>query len=110
MGITVRDALEAAEILERNGVSAAVADVRCIKPIDVDFMKENSADKRIVASVEDGIATGGFGQQLAALLMRPVMNFAYPDVPIVQGSVSKLKQKYGMDAESIAEEILKVLK
>lgn len=110
VGITVRDAVEAAEILEKNGVSAAVADMRCIKPIDVDFMKENSANKRIVASVEDGIATGGFGQQLAALLMQPVMNFAYPDVPIVQGSVSELKQKYGMDAESIAGEILKVLK
>lgn len=110
VGITVYDALEAAEILNNSGVSTAVADVRCIKPIDIEFMKENSSGKRLVVSVEDGIAEGGFGQQLAGALMRPVMNFGYPDVPIVQGSISQLKRKYGMDGESIADEILKAMK
>ena len=110
VGITVYDALEAAEILKNSGVSAAVADVRCIKPIDIEFMKENSSGKRLVVSVEDGIAEGGFGQQLAGALMRPVMNFGYPDVPIVQGSISQLKRKYGVDGESIAGEILKAMK
>ena len=110
VGITVYDALEAAEILNNSGVSAAVADVRCIKPIDIEFMKEKSSGKRLVVSVEDGIAEGGFGQQLAGALMRPVMNFGYPDVPIVQGSISQLKRKYGMDGESIAGEILKAMK
>ena len=96
--------------MNNSGVSAAVADVRCIKPIDIEFMKENSSGKRLVVSVEDGIAEGGFGQQLAGALMRPVMNFGYPDVPIVQGSISQLKRKYGMDGESIAGEILKAMK
>ena len=64
MGITLYDALIAADILEKRGISAAVADVRCVRPIDSDFMRKGAADKRAVVSIEDGIVTGGFGQQL----------------------------------------------
>lgn len=109
VGITVYDALKVAELLEKNGFSAAVADVRCVKPIDLEFMCENSHGKRMVATIEDGIETGGFGQQLASALMRPVTVFAYPDLPIVQGSVEEIKIKYGVDAKSVAEKLICLL-
>lgn len=108
-GVSVCDALCAAEILERGGISAAVADVRCIKPIDKEFMTENAKDKKIVASVEDGTETGGFGQQLESMLGMPVVKFAYPDEPICQGSVEELKKKYGLDSEAIAEKIKEMI-
>ena len=105
VGITVYDVLAAAEILEGVGISAAVADVRCVKPIDEEFMRKNSAGKRVVATVEDGIITGGFGQQLGSLLGLTVVSLAYPDEPIVQGSTEEIKEKYGITAEHIAAEI-----
>lgn len=106
VGICVYDALAAADILSEHGISTAVADVRCVKPIDSEFMTENSDGKRLVATVEDGIITGGFGQQLECMLGRRVIKFAYPDEPIVQGSCEQLKEKYGMTAKYIAEKIM----
>lgn len=105
VGITLYDALAAAELLQNEGISAAVADVRCIKPIDKDFMQKNSEGKRLVVSVEDGIEIGGFGQQLESILGRRVLKMAYPDEPIEQGSVEQIKDKYGMSAEHIADRI-----
>ena len=106
VGVTLYDALAVAEMLEKQGVSAAVADVRCIKPIDAEFMKKHSADKKLVVAVEDGTEIGGFGQQLESLLNAKVLKFAYPDGPIVQGSCEQLKDKYGLSAEKIAQRIL----
>lgn len=105
VGISVCDALKAADILKSDGISAAVADVRCVKPIDREFMISNASGKSAVVSVEDGIGTGGFGQQLECLLGREVLRFAYPDEPIVQGTVDEIKHKYGLDGDSIAEAI-----
>ncbi len=104
-GISVYDAEEAAELLEKKGISAAVADVRCLKPIDAEFMIRNAEGKKAVVSVEDGTEIGGFGQQLESLLGRKVIKIAYPDEPIVQGSIDELKNKYGLSAEKIAERI-----
>ena len=105
VGTSVYDALAAADKLEEKGISVSVADARCIKPIDEAFMRKNAQDKCLVVSLEDGIETGGFGQQLESLLGTNVLKIAYPDEPIVQGSVEELKKKYGLDSESIAENI-----
>lgn len=107
VGITLYDALSAAELLENEGISAAVADVRCIKPIDKEFMQKYLGGKRLVVSVEDGIETGGFGQQLESLLGKRVLKIAYPDEPIEQGSIEQIKNKYGTSAEKIKERIMR---
>lgn len=54
--------------------------------------------------------TGGLGEQIAALLGRRVLCFAYPDEPIVQGTVSQLKEKYGLTAGKIAEKLTAEMK
>jgi len=105
VGICVYDALAAAEILEKDGISAAVADVRCIKPIDEEFMRENAQNKKMIVSIEDGTEKGGFGQQLQVLLGNRVLQFAYPDEPVPQGSVEQIKDKYSMSPKKIAERI-----
>lgn len=109
VGITLYDALGAAEALEKRGVSAAVADVRCVRPIDSMFMRRNAADKRAVASLEDGIVTGGFGQQLEDVLDMPILKLGYPTEPIEQGSAEQIKIRYGLDVGSIAEKIERYL-
>ena len=109
VGITLYDALIAADILEKRGISAAVADVRCVRPIDSDFMRKGAADKRAVVSIEDGIVTGGFGQQLEDVLGVQILKFGYPTEPIEQGSVEQIKIRYGLDSESIADRVEKYL-
>lgn len=110
VGTCVYDALTAAELLEREGISVAVADVRCVKPIDSDFMLKHSNNKKLIISVEDGIEIGGFGSQLEGLLGRKVLKFAYPDKPIVQGSINQIKDRYGLSANHIADKVKKYLK
>lgn len=105
VGITLYDVIEAARILETRGISVAVADVRCVKPIDIDFVKENMNGKKLIVSVEDGVEIGGFGQMLESAIGKQVLKFAYPNEPIVQGSVDELKKKYNMSADAIADGI-----
>ena len=63
----------------------------------------------MVATIEDVVMTGGFGEQLAAALGREVIRFAFPDEPIQQGKVSELFQIYGLQGDRIARAIQKAL-
>ncbi len=105
VGTTVFDALEAAALLEKQNISAAVLDVRSVKPLDVDSILRYSRDKKLIVSIEDHVKTGGFGQQLLDLLQRKVLVCAYPNEPIVHGTVSQLKEKYGMSGTQLAKRI-----
>ena len=107
VGTCVYDACAAAKILEQNNLSATVVDMRCIKPMDEEFLKNVASKAKLVATVEDGVEIGGFGQQTECILENKVLKFAFPNEPIVQGSIDEIKRRYGLDAESIAEKIMK---
>ena len=109
VGTTVFDALKVSEILEKSGISTAVLDVGVIKPIDKEAILKYSEGKKAVVSVEDNVITGGFGEQLSAMLKRDIQIFAYPDEAIMQGSVNELKIRYGLSAEQIAKTLLKTI-
>ena len=110
VGTVVYDALDAADRLGKDGIRAAVLDVRCIKPLDTEALLRHSDGKKVIAVLEDNVITGGLGEQVAALLGRRVLCFAYPDEPIVQGTVSQLKEKYGLTAEKIAAKLMAEMK
>ncbi len=105
VGVSLYDAIEAAEILEKSGISVAVADVRCVKPLDKAFFIKNSEDKKLVVTLEDGVLIGGFGQYFESEINKIVLKLAYPNEPIVQGTVDEIKKKYNLSAEAIAERI-----
>lgn len=109
VGITVYDAVEVSEILKENGLGAAVLDVKTVKPIDIETIKKYASNKKLIVTIEDNVITGGFGQQIAALINKKTEIFAYPDEPIVQGKPEELKKKYGLTASQIAERLLSVL-
>ena len=109
VGTTVWDGKNAAEILGKKGIRMQVLHVRSVKPIDMQTIKLCAAGKKMIASVEDNVVLGGFGERVEGLLKRHVVKFGYPDRPIVQGSIKELKQLYGMDGEHIALQIEKSL-
>ncbi len=110
VGISVYDALKAAQILEQYGISVAVSDVRCVKPLDKDFFINNAEGKKLVVALEDGVLTGGFGQYFESEINRIVLKLAYPNEPIVQGTVEEIKKKYNLSPEAIAKRIKDKLK
>lgn len=109
VGTTVWDGVKASRILEKKNISVQVINIRSIKPIDIQTINKYAAGKKLIASAEDNVLGGGFGEHAEALMNRPILKFGYPDRPIVQGSISELKRLYGLDSEHIALRIEKQL-
>ena len=88
--IMVGKALEAAEKLEQEGISAEVIDLRTIRPIDVDTIINSVEKTNRLVTVEEGWPGAGIGAEIAALVMEhafdaldaPVARVAGADVPL----------------------------
>jgi transketolase len=103
-GITVHEALKAAETLAADGVEARVVDCYSVKPIDAETLR--AAGDRIV-TVEDHWAEGGLGEAVLAALAdveeRPrVAVLAVREMPR-SGKPAELLAAAGIDADAIAE-------
>ncbi len=114
-GSMVSEALKASAILEKSGLSAAVADLRSVLPLDNDFITGHSSDVKLVVTMEDNVKSGGVGEMLASVLSEngiktKIMIKAYESGIIEQGTPDELKKIRRMDAESVAEDILTYLR
>lgn len=106
-GEMVRPALLAAGILERKGISAAVLDMYCVKPFDLETLLKYAGRVKAVVTVEEHAPTGGLGsmvsQAVAANIPRKVINLTLPDAPVITGASQEVFDYYGLNAEGIAE-------
>jgi transketolase len=105
-GITVHEALKAAELLEEEGISARVIDAYSIKPIDADALQAAAEATGRIVTVEDHFPDGGLGDAVLAALAqndeRPlVVKLAVTEMPR-SGKPEELLNAYGIDAEHIA--------
>lgn len=109
LGHPGNDALAAAAILEKQGVSAAVYDMRFLKPMDTSLLdKIAAAGFRRVVTVEDGVRIGGFGEAVLEYFaekypeqINRIRILAIPDEFVTHGSVSQLKQDCHIDQSAI---------
>ena len=106
-GSMLSQALEAARILEGEGLGVRVVDMRWVKPIDEDAAAA-AAETGFVVTVEDGTLAGGAGSAVGEFLLREgiACRFAsvgLPDRFVPQGKVPVLYRELGMDAQGIAE-------
>lgn len=103
-GAMLDKAMTARELLQKRGISAGIVDVRVVKPLD---MSAISSRCRNIVTLEDGVAMGGFGEKLRAIVPASitVMNLGWPDRYIEHGSCEDLYRKYSLDGASIAERI-----
>ena len=105
-GVTVHEALKAAEALEEEGISARVIDLYSIKPIDADTLQAAAETTGRIVTVEDHFPEGGVGDAVIAALAnsdeRPrVVQLAVREMPR-SGKPEELMSAYGIDAEHIA--------
>jgi transketolase len=105
-GITVDEAVRAAEALEDEGVSARVLDCYSVKPIDAEALRAAARDCGAIVTVEDHWPEGGLGdavlEALAETDERPrVTKLAVREMP-VSGTPAELLRAAGIDAEAIA--------
>jgi transketolase len=103
-GVTVGEAIRAAEALERDGTSVRVLDCYSIKPIDERAVRDAAAQTGAILTVEDHWPEGGLGDAvLEALAEHPaarVVKLAVREMP-GSGTPQELLHEAGIDAEAI---------
>ena len=105
-GVTVHEALAAADALDREGIQVRVIDLYSVKPVDVETLRQAAEDTGCLLTVEDHHPEGGLGDAVldAFLDGRPVPRLVRLAVRTMPGSASPAEQLHaaGIDAESIA--------
>jgi 1-deoxy-D-xylulose-5-phosphate synthase len=104
-GTLLYTALEVAE-----GIDATVANMRFVKPLDIDLLKSLAADHDYLVTIEDGAIAGGAGSAcLEALSLlginKPLLQLGLPDQFIEHGDYNLLMTKCGLDVEGVSNSI-----
>ncbi|HAI21763.1 MAG TPA: transketolase [Clostridiales bacterium UBA8153] len=106
-GIMVRACLEAAELLEQEGVDAEVLNVHTIKPLDTGALQESAVRCGAVVTAEEHTVVGGLGSAVAEWLSQaypvPVQRVGIWDRFGQSGSAGELLEHYGLTALRVAE-------
>ncbi len=105
-GQLVSDALDAAELLEAEGVSCEVVDMFCIKPLDEELVLSEAAGKRAVVAFENHTVIGGLGSAVAEVLAEHAVAVPFKRHGVVErfgqvGSPQFLQKEYGLTADAL---------
>ncbi|MFJ6392760.1 transketolase [Streptomyces sp. NPDC091972] len=105
-GVTVHEALKAAEALEQEGIRIRVVDLYSVKPVDRATLRQAAEDTGCLLTVEDHREEGGLGDAVLDAFTdgRPVPRLVRLAVRTMPGSASPEESLHaaGIDAESIA--------
>ncbi len=106
-------ALEAAELLAREGVDTAVLHVPTIKPLDADAIAEFARSVPCLLTCEEHSVMGGLGGAVAEILAERnptrVERLGLQDVDGESGPNEALLQKYGLSAQHVAQRVRRML-
>jgi len=105
-GVPVHHALEAADLLSSDGISAAVVNMATIRPIDREAIVR-AAERGPIVTVEEHTVFGGLGSAVAEVVVgtRPVLmkTLGVPGVFAPTGSAEFLFEHFGLTAPGIAD-------
>ena len=112
-GEMVRPAVDAAQLLASDGISATVVDMYCVKPLDKNAILKAANHAKAVITVEEHSPFGGLGSMVAQVVSencpKKVVNIALPDAPVVTGTSAEVFEYYGMTGEGIAKKAKEAL-
>jgi pyruvate dehydrogenase E1 component beta subunit len=96
----VQLALEAAEALEKEGISAEVIDLRTLRPLDIETIVASVQKTNRLVSVEEGWAYAGIGSEIAAQIMERA--FDWLDAPVQRVAAKDVPLPYAANLERLA--------
>ena len=112
--ILVPEALEAAKLLEDDGVSAAVIDMHTIKPIDEELIVHYARTCGAILTCENHQVRNGLGSAVAEVLVEnapvPMSRVGVQDEFGEVGDLEYLKERFGMNARNIVRQAQNLLK
>ena len=104
-GLEVNESLEAAKMLEADGISAQVINIHTIKPLDTELVVSAAKKTGKVVTVEEHSVIGGLGGAVAETLAEQcptkMLRIGVMDTFGESGPAVKLLEKYGLDAAGI---------
>ena len=105
-GEMVKPSLDAAKLLEKEGISAAVLDMYCVKPFDKETLLRMVSGVKAVITAEEHAPFGGLGSMVSQAVggecPKKVVNLSLPDAPVITGTSKEVFDYYGLNAEGIA--------
>ena len=99
-GIGMTYALEAADLLAKDGISAEVIDLRTLRPIDYDTVLASVMKTNRCVTVEEGFPVGSIGNHLSATIMERA--FDYLDAPVINCTGKDVPMPYAANLEKLA--------
>ena len=108
-GILVSEALQAAEMLAKDGINARVINIHTIKPLDKDLVIKAAKETGKIVTVEEHSVIGGLGSAVADVVseenLAPVHKIGVQDVFGESALAEELLEKHGLDAKGIYNNI-----
>ncbi len=113
-GHMMKAAADAAKLLEADGCHPMLVNMRFIKPLDEAMLRKAAETCVHIVTVEDNLRGGGLGSKVMEFygdhsIQADILNLAFPDKYIEQGTQTQLFERYGLDAVGIYESIKKRL-
>lgn len=114
-GFLIREAVSAAELLEAEGLSVRLLNLRTLKPIDEQSLLDAARNTQMLVTLEDHFLTGGLYSIVAELLVRErltcsVLPIAFEDRWFRPALLDDALRYEGFTGEQIAERVEKALK
>ncbi|WWU64533.1 transketolase family protein [Clostridium baratii] len=112
-GIMVEAALEAAEMLAKEGINARVINIHTIKPIDREVLVNAAKETGAIVTAEEHNVIGGLGSAVAEVLTEecpvPVLKVGVQDTFGESGKPNELLEAYGLTANNIVKKAKKAI-
>ena len=111
VGSMVKTAENVRNRLKEKGYSVSLINARFVKPMDEEAVKEACQEHKLIVTMEENVACGGYGEKVLDCMNRNglknlCLNISIPDAYVEHGNVELLKQEIGLDADSIEKKIV----
>lgn len=113
-GLMVNEALEAAKVLETEGISARVVNIHTIKPLDKELICKCAKETGVIVTTEEHSVIGGLGSAVAETVTEccpvPVVKIGVNDEYGHSGPAVDLLKEFGLSAENIVNKTKEAIK
>ena len=108
VGSMVKTAVSVREQLKEKGYSCSLINARFVKPIDEEMIQTLSKEHRMIVTMEENVASGGFGEKVRTYIDEHNVNMdalqvCIPDEYVEHGNVELLKKEIGIDVDTIVD-------